>query len=86
MPQTTNPNPPAVPAFDLNQAMADMSAGKKKPALLADTRDLFNEGVRFAGSIMKTATLASDVYRAEEYADMEPATMTALVAMRLHGM
>ena len=82
---TTAPTAPA-PAFDLNKAITDMAKNKKKPALLADTRDLFNDGVRFAGSIMKTATLASDVYRAEEYADMEPATMKALVAMRLNGM
>ena len=74
------------PKFDLNQAMADMSNGKKKPALLADTRDLFNEGVRFTKSLMMTATLASDVYRAEEYAEMDPATLNALVAMRSHGM
>ena len=84
MPQTTNNT--TTPAFDLNQAMLDMSTGKKKPALLADTRDLFNEGVRFTKSLMMTATLASDVYRAEEYAEMDPATLNALVAMRSHGM
>jgi len=74
------------PTFDLNQAMQDMSANRKKPALLADTRDLFNEGVRFTKSFMMTATLASDVYRAEEYAGMDPETLNALVAMRSHGM
>jgi hypothetical protein len=85
MPKTTT-NQTTPPAFDLNQAMADMSNGKKKPALLADTRDLFNEGVRFTKSLMMTATLASDVYRAEEYAEMDPKTLNALVAMRSHGM
>ena len=74
------------PTFDLNATMEQMASNQKKPAFIADTRDLVHEGVRFANSALKTATFAFNKYRAEEYAELDQRTITMMASMLANGL
>ena len=82
----SNTTTPTTPAFDINQALLNMQAGQKKSSFIGDTRDTVSELARATKSLAKTVTLVIDENRAEMYADMDPKTMEAMVAMRSAGL